>query len=262
VLAPNPSLMTGRGTNTYVLGRANRVVVIDPGPADPDHLTSIDRAVGARGQAALVLLTHHHLDHSEAAVAVARRLGVPLAGIAHPDGPRLGRDLIDAEELDLGEVTLKVLGTPGHTRDHACFVWKEEGAVFVGDLVAGEGFIVIDPPEGNMSDYLESLARIRDLAAGPSRAPAVLLPGHGPHIDEPRAYLDGYIAHRRQREEKVRGSIPAAFGLSAEQLLPLAYDDTPESMYPVAVRSLQAHLDKLVTEGLVEEYNGEYRRLV
>ena len=252
--------MTGRGTNTYVLGRANRVVVIDPGPADSDHLASIAAAVAARGQAALVLLTHHHLDHSEAAVEVAHRLGAPLAGIPHPDGPPLDRALVDAEQLHLGDVTLEVLGTPGHTRDHACFLWTEEAAVFAGDLVAGEGFIVVDPPDGNMADYLASLARVRDLATGPGREWAVLLPGHGPQIDHARVRLDGYIAHRRQREEQVMSSIPTHGGLSAEQLLPLAYQDTAELMYPVAIRSLQAHLDKLVADGMVIEQNGEYRR--
>ena len=255
MLAPNPSPMTGRGTNTYVLGRANRVVVIDPGPPDPGHLASIATAVSARGRAALVLLTHHHMDHSEAAVQVARSLGVRLAGIPHPDGPPLDRDLVDGEELDLGEGTMRVLGTPGHTRDHACFIWQEEGAVFAGDLVAGEGFVVIDPPDGNMKDYLASLARIRDLG------PAVLLPGHGPEIGVPRAYLDGYIAHRLQREGKVLGSIPTGRGQSVDQLLPRVYDDTPEFMYPVAARSLLAHLDKLVADGQVAERNGEYRRL-
>ena len=253
--------MTGRGTNTYVLGRADRVVVIDPGPADSDHLASIAAVVGARGQAALVLLTHHHPDHSEAAVQLAGRLRAPLAGIPHPDGPPLDRDLVDAEQLHLGDVTLEVLGTPGHTRDHLCFLWTEQAAVFAGDLVAGEGFVVIDPPDGNMTDYLTSLARVRDLATGPGRELAVLLPGHGPEIDHPRARLDGYIAHRLQREEQVWRSIPRQGGLTAEQLLPLAYQDTAEFMYPVAVRSLQAHLDKLVTDGRVAEQNREYRRL-
>ena len=252
--------MTGRGTNTYVLGRGNRVVVIDPGPADEDHLAGIAAAVRARGEAALVLVTHHHLDHSEAAVEVAHRLGAPLAGIPHPDGPPLDRHLVDAEQLHLGDVTLEVLGTPGHTRDHACFLWTEQAAVFAGDLVAGEGFIVIDPPDGNMTDYLASLARVRDLATG-LREPAVLMPGHGPEIDHPRTRLDGYIAHRLQREERVRSSISTHGGLTAEQLLPVAYEDTAEFMYPVALRSLQAHLDKLVADGRVAEQNGEYRRL-
>jgi glyoxylase-like metal-dependent hydrolase (beta-lactamase superfamily II) len=236
------------------------VVVIDPGPADPGHLANIRKVVAARGTAAMVLLTHHHVDHSEAALEVAQALGASLAGLGHTEGPDVQRRLAGGEVIELGAVTLDVLATPGHTRDHACFNWREANAVFAGDLVAGEGFIVIDPPEGNMSDYLQSLARVRDLPGSAGRGPSALLPGHGPEIDNPRRYLDGYIAHRLQREEKVRLAVPVEEGLGAQALLPLAYDDTPEFMYPVAARSLQAHLDKLLSDGRLIEHDGVYRR--
>jgi glyoxylase-like metal-dependent hydrolase (beta-lactamase superfamily II) len=257
VLAPNPSPMTGRGTNTYVLGHGDGVVVIDPGPPDPGHLAGIRAAVSARGRAAHVLVTHHHVDHSEAAVELAQTLDAPLAGIAHPEGPALDRELTDGETLAMTGQTLRVLATPGHTRDHACFVWAEMDAVFAGDLVAGEGFIVIDPPEGNMSDYLASLARVRDLGG---TGPAVLLPGHGPEITDPHGYLGSYIAHRLEREAKVLAAIPSDHGIRAEDLLPIAYSDTPEVMYPVAARSLQAHLDKLVADGRAGVRDAEYHR--
>jgi len=193
-LAPNPSPMTGRGTNTYVLGHDDGVVVIDPGPADAGHLEAIEALVAARGRAAMVLMTHHHVDHSESGAEVARRLGAPLAAIPHPLAPPLDREL-GVETLDLGGLRLTVLPTPGHCRDHACLAWEEELAVFAGDLVAGEGFIAIDPPEGDMTDYLDSVRKV----AGPElfglRGGArVLLPGHGPAIEDPQRYLAGYVA--------------------------------------------------------------------
>ncbi|MEA2684233.1 MAG: hypothetical protein QOK05_2561 [Chloroflexota bacterium] len=260
ILAPNPSPMTGKGTNTYVLGR-DEVAVVDPGPAIPEHLDRVEAAVRDRGTPILVLLTHHHPDHAEGAEEFARRLGVPLAAIPHPLSPRLDRALSDHDRLEVGTGWLEVLATPGHCRDHACFAWSQARAVLVGDLVAGEGFIVIDPPEGDMSDYLRSIGRVRDyrFGADPS-GPAVLLPGHGPTIQDPGALLDGYIAHRLAREQKVLNALPAEDGATPDEVLPVAYADTPQAMYPVAARSLQAHLDKLVRDGLASEVSGRYTR--
>lgn len=246
--------MTGKGTNTYILGRG-QVVVIDPGPAIPGHLDRVEAAARARGRTSMVLLTHHHLDHAEAAEAMARRLDAPLAAIPHALDPRLDRELSGGDRLEFGAEALEVLATPGHCRDHACFEWRRAGAIFVGDLVAGEGFIVIDPPEGNMAAYLDSLGRVRD------RGAAVLLPGHGPRVGNPAEYLDVYVAHRLARESKVFEALPRGAATTSEALLPLAYDDTPEAMYPIAARSLQAHLDKLVADRRVAEHDGAYRRL-
>ena len=244
ILAPNPSPLTGRGTNTYVVGEGD-VVVIDPGPHDIGHLQRVAEAVRNNGQATAVLLTHHHFDHSEGATAFAHVVGAPLMGFPHPEMPALDRELIDDEELPFGGGTLKVVHTPGHTRGHACFWLEEARTLFAGDLVAGEGFIVIDPPDGDMAQYLDSLRHARDLDA------VVIKPGHGPAIESPSAYLDSYIAHRLQREAKVL----AALGEDARiipQILPGAYDDTPEAMYPIATRSLVAHLEKLAADGKVE----------
>ncbi|HEV1996795.1 MAG TPA: MBL fold metallo-hydrolase, partial [Candidatus Dormibacteraeota bacterium] len=148
-----------------MLGR-DEVAIIDPGPAIPEHLDRVEAAARARGRTSVVMLTHHHLDHSEAAAEMARRLDAPIAAIPHSLAPRLDRELSDGDHLAIGAQTLDVLATPGHCRDHACFEWKQAGAIFAGDLVAGEGFIVIDPPEGNMADYLKSLGRIRDRRFG------------------------------------------------------------------------------------------------
>ncbi|MGI8607936.1 MAG: MBL fold metallo-hydrolase [Candidatus Dormibacteria bacterium] len=261
LLAANPSPLTGKGTNTYVLGR-DEVAVVDPGPALPEHLDRVEAAARARGRTTVVLLTHHHPDHSEAAVEMARRLDAPLAAIPHPLAPRLDRALAGGDQLDIGADTLEVLATPGHCRDHACFEWKQAMAIFVGDLVAGEGFIVIDPPEGDMADYLNSLRLIRDRGIGTQRQGAgpaqVLLPGHGPSIDHPTAYIETYISHRLGREAKVLAALTEAASATPQALLPIAYADTPEAMYPIAARSLQAHLDKLVKDGRVVEVGGLY----
>jgi len=259
-LAPNPSPMTGRGTNTYVLGHGDQVVVVDPGPDDPRHLDTVANLVAARGTAAMVLMTHHHLDHSEAGPAMARRLAAPLAARPHPLAPPLDLRL-EAETLDFGTVHVRIIPTPGHCRDHACLAWLEPGAVFAGDLVAGEGFIVIDPPEGDMTDYLDSLHLLgRPDLLGEGAPARVLLPGHGPAIDQPGEFLGGYIEHRLAREAKVLAALSPQRPRTVEDLLPLAYADTPEVMYPVAARSLQAHLDKLVRDGAAGASAEGYRR--
>jgi glyoxylase-like metal-dependent hydrolase (beta-lactamase superfamily II) len=247
-----------------VLGRGN-VAVIDPGPAIPEHLDRVEAVARGRGRTALVLLTHHHPDHSEGAEEMARRLGAPLAAIPHELAPRLDHLLTDREQLDVGGETLEVLSTPGHCRDHACFAWNQARAVFVGDLVAGDGFIVIDPPEGDMSQYMNSLGLVRDRRFGThptgAGAPEVLLPGHGQAIESPQEYLDNYIAHRLAREAKVLNALPAGDAATPEELLPVVYADTPEAMYPIAARSLQAHLDKLVREGRAAQLDGGYVRV-
>lgn len=244
LLAPNPSPLTGRGTNTYVIGE-DEVVVIDPGPGDADHLHRLLAAVAERGRATAVVITHHHFDHSEAAAEVAARLEAPLVGFPHPDSPVLDRELADGDQIGFGGGVLVALHTPGHSRDHLSFWLPEAGTVFAGDLVAGEGYIVIDPPDGDMADYLDSLRRVRDLGATSIR------PGHGPLIEAPETYLDAYIAHRLEREAKVLNSLGDE-PQTVSELLPAAYDDTPEVMYPVAARSLVAHLEKLGHEGKVE----------
>jgi glyoxylase-like metal-dependent hydrolase (beta-lactamase superfamily II) len=248
VLAPNPSPLTGEGTNTYVVGE-DAVVVIDPGPADEGHLARVEGAVRESGRAVAVVLTHHHLDHSQAAAEMARRLDAPLAAFPHPDSPVLDRELADGDEVAFTGGPLQALHTPGHARDHLCLWWPEAATVFTGDLVAGQGYIVIDPPDGDMSDYFDSLRRIRQLDARSLR------PGHGPLISSPDSYLDAYIAHRLEREAKVLAAL-AHEPLTAAQLLPAVYDDTPTSMHPIAARSLVAHLEKLARDGRVEVLEG------
>jgi glyoxylase-like metal-dependent hydrolase (beta-lactamase superfamily II) len=247
--------MTGSGTNTYVVGRGESgVAVIDPGPSDRDHLARVAAAVRTRGRPAMVLLTHHHVDHAEAAVEMARQLEVRLAAIPHRQGPRPDLALGGDERLRFGGATLRVIATPGHCRDHACFQWAETAAVFTGDLIAGEGYIVVSPPDGDMSAYLASLRRLGRLR------PSALLPGHGPVVADPSRYIGGYIEHRLERERKVLAALDPVSWRGTLRLLPRAYADTPVPLWPVARRSLLAHLHKLVAEGRAEARGGRYRR--
>lgn len=257
MLAPNPSVFTGAGTQTYIVGEGD-LVVIDPGSGDAGHLDRVAATAEGMGRTSAVVLTHHHQDHQDGAVELARRLSAPLMAFAHELMPPLDRELAEGDIVGTGSAVLTVVHTPGHCRDHVCLAWTARRVVFAGDLVAGAGYIVIDPPEGNMRDYLASLARVRDLDQ------EQLLPAHGPTITDPRAYLDGYIAHRLEREARVLAAVPQG-GASAAEILRVAYDDTPEAMHPVAARSLAAHLEKLVEDGLLEvegeAAGGRYRRV-
>lgn len=192
LLAPNPSPMTLDGTRAFVVGR-ERPVVIDPGPDVAEQVDALLTALGGRTPVA-ILLTHGHGDHADAAPALAARTGAPvraLRGVAEPlrDG--------DAVESDAG--TLVAVSTPGHSPDHLCFHWRGEeagkrGVLFAGDLFLGQGdTTLVAPPEGDLADYLRSLDRVEALA------PGVILPAHGPAIDDPLAAVTRYRAHRMQR---------------------------------------------------------------
>src|SRR5207245_11067566 len=139
VLAANPGLMTGRGTNSYLLGRGD-VVVVDPGPLSEDHLVALQAQAAARGHLQVALVTHWHSDHLPLALELKRRFGVRLAG--HPSLPQVDRALSDGDRLQMGGVSILAVGTPGHTRDHLCYLVEGEAVLFSGDLMAGEGTVV------------------------------------------------------------------------------------------------------------------------
>lgn len=238
--------MTGRGTNTYILGEGGPVFVVDPGPGLPEHLDAVVAQASARGRPEMILVTHHHPDHSEAAPLLADRLGIPVAAFPHPQQPRVDRQLADGDVLEFGGGSARVLHTPGHTADHACLELVGESTILVADLVAAEGFIVVAPPDGDMSLYMRSLERVRELR------PRLLLPGHGDPIDDAEGRLVAYLEHRRQREAKVLGALRGAgegVPQTLDELMPIAYDDTPEALLPIARMSLEAHLLKLVADG-------------
>lgn len=235
-----PTLPPAAHTNVYLVGpAAGPVVVVDPGSPYPDQQAALDAVLAAMPIAA-VLLTHHHGDHIGGAAALAARWGVPIA--AHAATANLLAGVVEVTQLVAdGETVhgMTAVHTPGHAAGHLCF--EVGGATIAGDMVAGLGTILIDPSEGDMTTYLASLERLL------ARPAAVLLPAHGPPIPDGPAKLREYLAHRRMREARVLASLGPT-PLTVEELLPIAYADTPRVLWSLAARSLLAHLDKLVNE--------------
>jgi glyoxylase-like metal-dependent hydrolase (beta-lactamase superfamily II) len=254
IVAPNPGVMTGPGTNTYLVGR-EQVAVIDPGPDEAAHVEAIVRE-GA-GRIRWILVTHTHDDHSPAALPLARLTGAELRGVAAPDdfyqdhSFRPDRDFAVEPLLATDEFRLRAVHTPGHVGNHYCLLLEEEGMLFTGDHIMNGSTVVIIPPSGDMKDYLDSLALLHTL-------PLVsLAPGHGELMPEPRAVVDHLIRHRLGREAKVVGAL-AAGGGTLDELLPRAYDDVPRALYPMARYSLWAHLLKLARESRAVEQQGRW----
>jgi glyoxylase-like metal-dependent hydrolase (beta-lactamase superfamily II) len=251
VRAANPSAMTLDGTRTYVLGRA-RVVVIDPGPDDPDQLELLTAAVGDRPVAA-VLLTHAHADHAEGAAVAARRFGAEPAGSAETLA-RLGLDglaLEDGETLGLDETTdgstengptITAIHAPGHSADHVCYLAMPGRRLFTGDLVLGEGSSAILHPDGSVADSLASLARLISLR------PSLLLPGHGPPVADAVGKLEEYRRHRLEREKQVLAAL-AAGAATVPEIRHAVYGELPRGLVRAADASVSAHLAALAAKG-------------
>jgi glyoxylase-like metal-dependent hydrolase (beta-lactamase superfamily II) len=228
-VAPNPGPMTGRGTNTYLYG-SGPCIVIDPGPDDPGHRKAIRAAAAARGGIGLVILTHSHGDHADGAG--------PLAESALPGGdPVLIVSPSDGEERR----GLRAVATPGHAADHICLL-TEDGVCFSGDLVLGEGSTFVPPDGGSLAAYMESLRRIQ------AEVPDLICPGHGPWIEDPAAKLAEYVEHREMRERRLLAALQRG-ERSRAALLAEVWDDVPEEMRPAAALVMEAHLQKLESEG-------------
>lgn len=203
VLAPNPNIMTLDGTNTWVLREpgSDRSVVVDPGPEIVEHL---DRVEEYAGRVDVVLLTHHHADHSEAARTFARRMHCGVRAL-DPEY-RLGSEgLGDGDVVEVGGLEVRVVGTPGHTADSLSFLLPAERAVLTGDTVLGRGTTVVAHPDGRLGAYLGSLHRLHALAE--AHEVEQIWPGHGPVIDHALPALDYYLAHRQERLEQVREAL-------------------------------------------------------
>jgi len=242
LIAPNPGMMTGPGTNTYILGD-KEVAVIDPGPVIDGHIDMICEL--APGPIKWILVTHTHPDHSPAVSALAKRTGAERLGRPAPDGQHQDktfapdRILDDGDVFETSEFELEVILTPGHASNHLCYFKKEPGWLFTGDHIINGSTVVIDPPDGNMSDYLSSLERLMD------KVLTVIAPGHGDPIDSPYEAIDWLIEHRMEREAKVIAALEKNPNLTQAELVPHAYDDVHERLYKWAERSLLAHLLKL-----------------
>jgi glyoxylase-like metal-dependent hydrolase (beta-lactamase superfamily II) len=241
VLAPNPSPMTLEGTNTWVLSRpgAARAVVIDPGPDDEGHLRAVLAAVEERGaRVATVLLTHGHVDHSEGARRFAELAG---AGVRALDPAfQLGDEgLVGGDVVEVDGLRIDVVATPGHTGDSLTFVAPDDGAVLTGDTVLGRGTTVVAHPDGRLGPYLESLRRLRDLAAAGGLTS--VLPGHGPVLPRPVEVLEYYQRHRLERLDQVRAAV-AGGATTAREVVEVVYVDVDRVLWPAAELSVQAQL--------------------
>ena len=257
VTAPNPGMMTGPGTNTYLVG-TSELALIDPGPESEVHLASMLEAAG--GQLKWILCTHTHLDHSPGARALKARTGAELLGFgAVPDDGRQDtafcpdRALRDGDFVDCGAFRLRAVHTPGHASNHLCYLLEQQHLLFTGDHIMQGSTVVISPPDGDMTTYLKSLERLFGLEL------AAIAPGHGYVIEKPHDEVRRLIAHRMKREQKVIDAFARSGSATLDELLPFAYDDVPQRVHPVARRSLHAHLIKLAREGRVTEQNGSWR---
>jgi ribonuclease/clavin/mitogillin len=249
-----PTLPPATRTNVYLVGPDRGLLaVVDPGSPDAAEQAVLDSVIEADGERgctpALVLLTHHHGDHVGGAAAFAARWQVPIA--AHAATARrlagvvdVDRELADGERVELGDVAVECVHTPGHAEGHLCFELASAGATIVGDMVAGIGTILIDPSEGDMGEYIASLQR---LLARPQQA---LLPAHGPVIADGHRKLREYLAHRAMREQLAVAALARhPGGAELDTLVPEVYADTPAVLWPLAARSLLAHLLKLARDG-------------
>ena len=244
---PNPGVMTGPGTNTYLVGGDGEdVVVIDPGPDDDGHLDEI--AAAGAGRIRWIVVTHTHPDHSPGAEPLRQRLPDPaqvaVLGYEARDGFEPDQPIGDGHTIRAGGATLRAVHTPGHAGNHLCYLLEEEALLFSGDHIMNGSTVVIGPPDGDMAIYLESLARVRALG------PRAIAPAHGGLITEPEAKVDEYVRHRLEREEKVAAALArAGAAVTLHELVPVVYADVDEARFPIARRSLWAHLRKLVGDG-------------
>jgi glyoxylase-like metal-dependent hydrolase (beta-lactamase superfamily II) len=235
VLAPNPSVYTLEGTNTWIVGD-DPCLVIDPGPDDPGHHDEVRRAAG--GAIAAVLLTHDHEDHGEGARTFAALAGAPLRAWRLAGAEQIR----DGARAEVPGATLIAVHTPGHSADHVAFFEPTERALFTGDAVVGRGTSFIDPPDGDLAAYLASLHTMLELH------PRTIYPGHGPVVPDAPAKLHEYLAHRAEREEQVLGGLAAGDRRVAE-LVARIYEGYPPEVHALAARSVTAHLQKLQREG-------------
>lgn len=259
LLAPNPSPMTERGTNSYILG-AGEVVVIDPGPADPGHLAALMAALKGRRLCA-ILVTHAHLDHSPAARPLAQATGAPvlafgaaqagrsarmqeLAGLGGGEGVdhAFAPDICvrEGEVLDFGALKISVHHTPGHMGNHICLGWN--GALFTGDQVMGWAPSLVSPPDGDLSDFMRSLDRLEALE------PGALYPGHGAPVPDGPARIRALRAHRLMREGAIMAAVMAGAS-DLDAVTRAVYADVDPRLLPAAQRNVLAHLIDLDSKG-------------
>ena len=256
IVAENPSPFTLYGTGTYIVGRGE-VAVIDPGPADPAHISLL--LEGLEGESiSHILVTHTHTDHSPGCRLLQEHTDAKTYAYGPHGSGKLeqgvpveeGGDMdfqpdqlvCDGEILEGGDWSIKCVHTPGHTSNHMCYQLRERKALFTGDHVMGWSTSIISPPDGDMGAYIASLQKLLE------RDDAVYWPTHGPSIEDPKPHVRGFIAHRRRREEQILDCIGRGVH-QIQDMVPLIYTELPEFMYPAAARSVLASVVHLVGKG-------------
>jgi glyoxylase-like metal-dependent hydrolase (beta-lactamase superfamily II) len=229
------------------------VAVVDPGPDDESHRAAILDAAQKRGTIGHVLVTHTHPDHAPGAAALAQATGATVVGYGPADGFVPDTSAGEGWTLQLSELSLRAVHTPGHASNHLCWLVPEQATLLTGDHVMHGSTVVIRPPDGDLHTYLTSLARVRD--ADP--AITTLAPGHGRLMDHVTDIIDALIAHRLDRHEKVATNLSRLGEGSVDDLLPEVYADVTEPQLPVARFSLWAHLRALAAEGRAEAADAE-----
>jgi glyoxylase-like metal-dependent hydrolase (beta-lactamase superfamily II) len=256
IVAGNAGMMTGPGTNTYLLGES-QVAVLDPGPDDAQHLDAILSSAGAPIR--WVVCTHTHRDHSPLAAELARRTGATIIGLPPPDDGRQDDSFApehrptDGERLSLGDIELTAIHTPGHASNCVCYLVPREQLLLTGDHVLEGVSPVILPPDGSMGDYLKSIDKL--FAYDFQK----IAPGHGDLMAEGKRVLEALRVHRLAREDKVLRNLAKLGQANLDALIPLVYDDVPADRHQWARLTLQAHLIKLLQEGRAVELNGIWR---
>ena len=272
LIAPNPSAFTFTGTCGYIVGEGD-VAIVDPGPDNDSHLAAwVDAVAGER--VAYIVVTHTHRDHSALAGRLREATGAPIVG-ARPHAPRHGSPagldsshdlayapdavMAEGDRFDFGGAALTAFATPGHADNHLAFVLEGENALFSGDHVMAWSTSVVAPPDGSMSDYMASLEKLR------ARDEEIYWPGHGGPVRDPRRYVRGLIGHRRQREASILTRLEAG-PTTIPEIVARVYSGVDPRLHGAAGLSTLAHLDDLVTRGLVTRDDGPplvvaYRRV-
>jgi len=254
ITAPNASMMTGPGTNSYLLIGRDNVVCVDPGPADEQHFSALMQAVADSGKPLThILLTHTHRDHSPGCSALVAATGALVFGMSPlASDPSQDRDTEINHTLQDGDCfqdlgwPLHVIHTPGHVENHLCFHAPEDGWLITGDHLIQGSTVVIIPPHGRLGDYLASLRKLLPLQL------TALLPGHGRVMADANAVINGTLAHRQQREDKVLRCLTHSPQALADLVLTV-YDDVAPWLHGIAKYSLLAHLIKLAEENRATE---------
>jgi glyoxylase-like metal-dependent hydrolase (beta-lactamase superfamily II) len=250
VLAPNPGVMTGPGTNTYLVG-IDEVAVIDPGPEDEKHLDTVAACGGDRIR--WILVTHTHSDHSPGARGLSARTGAPVLGFDERDGFEPDETIGEGYRLEATEFRLRAVHTPGHASNHLCYLLEQERMLFSGDHIMEGSTVVISPPDGDMAAYLDALRRLKTMRI------RSIAPGHGHLIEDPQGKIDEYLTHRGERERAILDAVRAG-AATVDAVVEQVYADVPKALHPIARHSVHAHLLKLRSEGEVQgaDLDGEW----